>query len=302
MTDTTARGWQIQPTTANLVRFPWVTGHVMAGDVETIFDFLCARFNHAVEPIIKSQSWGWSYRPVRGTEAAPVWSEHAAAMAIDLNAPAHPLGVKDTFTAAQQATIRQIVDRELAGVVAWGGEWTRRPDDMHFEIRNQPSEIARLAALIRQQRGDATPAAQPAAPANSIGTRQTASITEWLTQQGRDASFAARAVLAKQYGIEGYVGSAEQNLRLLSILRSGTTGKRYVATTDVNRRVAPPTTEGALAEVSRFGELPAGMAWTGTGRTATDVRGHVWIEGRSDWMISTGQDAEWINSAYLKEA
>ena len=44
------------------------------------------------------------------------------------------------------------------------------------------------------------------------------------------------------------------------------------------------------------------MAWTGTGRTQTDVRGHVWIEGRSDWMISTGQDAEWINGTHLKEA
>ena len=70
----------------------------------------------------------------------------------------------------------------------------------------------------------------------------------------------------------------------------------------MNRRVGPPAADGKLAEESRFGELPAGMAWTGTGRTATDVRGHVWIEGRSDWMISTGQDAEWINGTHLKEA
>lgn len=295
MTETTQRGWPVrQYGDADLTPLSYVRGGVLAGDVHTILDFLCRRYERLVEPIVRTDSWGHSYRSVRGY--ASTWSEHSAGTAIDLNAPAHWIGLSGTFTDGQVRGIRQLL-AECGGVVVWGGDWTKRPDEMHFEVRNDPAEISRIAGLIRAQSAPKDTAPAP----TKIGTRQGASITEWLTQQGKDASFAARAVLAAQHGIEGYVGSAEQNLRLLSILRSNSTGKRYTATTDVNRRVAPPAADGKLAEVSRFGELPAGMAWTGTGRTQADVRGHVWIEGRSDWMLSTGQPAEWINGSFLKE-
>ena len=299
MTDTTARGWTVrQYGDPALKPLPHVQGSVLDGDVWTILDFLCRRYERLVEPIVRTDSWGHSYRSVRGY--ASTWSEHSAGTAVDLNAPAHWIGLSGTFTDGQVRGIRQLL-AECGGVVVWGGDWKTRPDEMHFEVRNDPAEIKRIAGLIRSQ-ADGTATAEPVKPQNGIGTREGASIVQWLQDQGRDSSFSARAQLAAQHGIEGYVGSAEQNLRLLSILRSGTTGKRYTATTDVNRRVGPPAADGKLAEESRFGELPAGMAWTGTGRTATDVRGHVWIEGRSDWMISTGQDAEWINGTHLKEA
>ena len=299
MTDTTARGWTVrQYGDPALTPLSYVQGSVLAGDVHTILDFLCRRYERLVEPIVRTDSWGHSYRSVRGYTST--WSEHSAGTAVDLNAPAHWIGLSGTFTDTQVRGIRQLL-AECGGVVVWGGDWQTRPDEMHFEVRNDPAEIKRIAGLIRSQAAG-TATAEPVKPQNGIGTRQGASIVQWLQDQGRDSSFSARAQLAAQHGIEGYVGSAEQNLKLLSILRSGTTGKRYTATTDVNRRGAPPTNDGKLAEESRFGELPAGMTWTGTGRTATDVRGHVWIEGRSDWMLSTGQDAEWINGTHLKEA
>lgn len=298
MTETTARGWPVrQYGDSDLTPLSYVQGSVLAGDVHTILDFLCRRYERLVEPIVRTDSWGHSYRSVRGYAAT--WSEHSAGTAVDLNAPAHWIGLRGTFTDGQVRGIRQLL-AECGGVVVWGGDWKSRPDEMHFEVRNDPAEIKRIAGLIREQ-ASGTATAEPVKAQNTIGTRQGASIVQWLNDHGQDASFAARATLAAQHGIEGYRGTAEQNLKLLSILRSGTTGKRYTATTDVNRRIAPPAADGKLAEVSRFGDLPAGMAWTGTGRTQTDVRGHVWIEGRSDWMISTGQDAEWINGTHLKE-
>ena len=196
-----------------------ITGRVLSGDVHTIFTFLCARYERLVEPIIKGHSWGWNPRPVRGY--TDVWSEHSAGTAIDLNAPAHPMGRSGTFTAKQVQGIRQLL-RECGDVVVWGGDWKSRPDEMHFEVRNDPAKVAWLAGLIR---GEQTkPAPTPTTP-TVIGTLETASITEWMTRHGMDASYANRSRLAAQYGITGYRGTAEQNLRLLTILRdtNGTT-------------------------------------------------------------------------------
>src|SRR5690606_35438166 len=39
--------------------------------------------------------------------------------------------------------------------------------------------------------------------------------------QGRDSSLSARKKLAEQYGINGYTGTAAQNLQLLDKLKSG---------------------------------------------------------------------------------
>lgn len=44
------------------------------------------------------------------------------------------------------------------------------------------------------------------------------SIVDYLTSTGADSSYAHRAQLAAQYGIQGYTGSADQNTQLLSML------------------------------------------------------------------------------------
>jgi|WetSurMetagenome_2_1015567.scaffolds.fasta_scaffold506790_2 hypothetical protein len=46
------------------------------------------------------------------------------------------------------------------------------------------------------------------------------SIVDYLVSVHSDASFAYRAQLAAEFGISGYVGSREQNVRLLELLRS----------------------------------------------------------------------------------
>ena len=47
------------------------------------------------------------------------------------------------------------------------------------------------------------------------------SIVDYLKSTGQGSSYSDRAKLAKQYGIENYTGSAQQNTQLLGILQSG---------------------------------------------------------------------------------
>src|SRR5690606_1236851 len=110
-----------------------------------IFDHLCKRFNAEVEPIVKEHSWGWAYRPIRG---ATRLSNHASGTAIDLNAPAHPLGKVDTFSKEQVKTIRSIL-ADLDGVVRWGGDYSGRKDEMHFEIVGSIAKADALAVKLR---------------------------------------------------------------------------------------------------------------------------------------------------------
>jgi N-acetyl-anhydromuramyl-L-alanine amidase AmpD len=53
------------------------------------------------------------------------------------------------------------------------------------------------------------------------GNMQTHSIVDYLDSIGQDSSQAARKKLAEQHGLQGYNYSAEQNLQLLGMLRSG---------------------------------------------------------------------------------
>ncbi|MFJ2618981.1 M15 family metallopeptidase [Glutamicibacter sp. NPDC087344] len=125
-------GWDVYSSGSNqnLVNFPWVTGKVRGGDHWVVFDYIAKRWNAEVKTIRKDWSWGYTNRSVRG---ASVISEHATGTAVDFNAPLHPLGKKNTFSAADQAKIRQIM-KDVSHAARWGGRWSR-PDDMHVELR-----------------------------------------------------------------------------------------------------------------------------------------------------------------------
>lgn len=295
-TPTTRRGWPVQSTTTNLTPLTWITGQVLDGDIHTILDELCRRFHAEVEPIVKAHSWGWSYRPVRGYTT--VWSEHAAGTAVDLNAPAHWMGLSGTFSKTQETAIRRILT-DLGNVVVWGGVWTARPDEMHFELKNDPALVRRIAAAIRAGKSSAHPE-PPKESTAPIGVRDTASVVEWLAQRGRDSSFAARAKLAAQYGITGYRGTAEQNLTLLSHLRAdeenADKARTYTVTAaGLNIRTAPM--RGGKLAPTYGNPLYKGATWHATGRVENG-----WVEGRSPWMLSHGQDPQWVHGGYLKEA
>lgn len=151
---TSQNGWEVfnLGTASELSIFPWVTGRVRRGDVFTVLNYLCREFNTTVEPIIKDESWGFAYRPIEGSTT---FSNHASGTAIDLNAPKHPMGVKGTFSAKQVASIEKILSY-LEGVVRWGGHYSGRVDDMHFEINVSPSDPA-LARVARKVSGAEEP-------------------------------------------------------------------------------------------------------------------------------------------------
>lgn len=106
---------------------------------------LCQRFDAEVEPINRASSWGHSYRSIRGSTTL---SNHASGTAIDLNAPQHPLGKKGTFTSAQQRKIKELLDR-YDGLVRWGGTYTGRVDEMHFEIVGSQAQIEDLVLRLK---------------------------------------------------------------------------------------------------------------------------------------------------------
>lgn len=141
-------GWSAVTSSKGLADFPWITGRVLPGPVLVVFTYLAERFNAEVEPIVRAHSWGWAYRAIRG---AVTVSNHASATALDFNAPRHVLGRRGTFTPDQVAAIRRIL-RDCGGVVRWGGDYSGRADEMHFEIVGTAAQVAHVAHLIQIKR------------------------------------------------------------------------------------------------------------------------------------------------------
>ena len=97
-------------------------------DVAPLLIGFAAEFHRSVEPLTRGWNWGYAYRAVRGASRP---SFHAAGIAIDLNAPRHPLGRRGTFSPRQRATILALCKKYG---LRWGGSYRGRPDEMHFEV------------------------------------------------------------------------------------------------------------------------------------------------------------------------
>lgn len=124
---------------------------VRKGDVATVLRYLAEQMHRRVEPIIAAgwhdmDDWGYSYRP--NVNNPRVLSCHSSGTAIDYNATRHPNGKRGTFSKAQVAGIRAILN-EVERSVRWGGDFTGTPDEMHFEIVANASTLARVAARLR---------------------------------------------------------------------------------------------------------------------------------------------------------
>jgi hypothetical protein len=97
-------------------------------------------FHVKVEAIHDPGCWSFANRPIRGSATT---SNHASGSAIDLNAPRHPLGKRGTFSAAQVAAIHSLLT-VAGGTIRWGGSYTGRVDEMHFEVNTKD-----VAAVLR---------------------------------------------------------------------------------------------------------------------------------------------------------
>jgi hypothetical protein len=139
----------VNPTVAG-VDFP---NGVRGGDVETVLVYVASQFHKTVEALHDGWCWGYFYKKIEGGGSL---SNHASGTAIDLNAPNHPIKKSGTFNVAQRAGIRKIL-QTCEGVVRWGGDYTGRKDEMHFEIVGNAASVKRVASKIRgTQAGPAT--------------------------------------------------------------------------------------------------------------------------------------------------
>lgn len=101
-----------------------------------------ADFNTHVEKLDGKSSWGHAPRKIAGSDS---WSFHAPGIAIDLNANAHPMGKRGTFSTSEVAAIRALLTKyrfQGQSIFRWGGDYKSKADDMHFEII-----VARATAL-----------------------------------------------------------------------------------------------------------------------------------------------------------
>lgn len=130
------------------------------GDAGYLLKHFADWFDKNIEDIDQgADDWGYAERTIRGD--ATTVSNHASGTALDLNATKHPLGQRGTFTAAKAFKIRAQL-KTYQGAIRWGGDYTNRADEMHFEINTNPATVGKVATNIRAAEAAAKiAAAQP---------------------------------------------------------------------------------------------------------------------------------------------
>lgn len=122
-----------------------VTVNIRKGDVSVVLLHFMAWFNTAIQPLRQSDTGGYNPRSIAGSNTL---SNHASGTAVDLRWDDHPMGKVGTFTKAQFVKIHA----QLAfydGVIRWGGDYTGRKDEMHFEINKAPAAVALIATKCK---------------------------------------------------------------------------------------------------------------------------------------------------------
>lgn len=149
---TSQNGWPASPNRLDIDVEPFEVvgaaafpGGVRSGPVAAVLGYVARQVHARVEPLVDGWCWGHAYRDVTGTSGL---SNHASGTAVDINAPEHPIGATGTFTAAQVREIHEILAEVGRGVVRWGGDYTGRRDEMHFEINANTTAVAAAAARL----------------------------------------------------------------------------------------------------------------------------------------------------------
>ena len=119
------------------------------GSAGFLLAHLALWFDQRIEDVdnpVLLDDWGYAFRPVRGYTTT--LSNHASGTAMDLNATAHPLGKVGTFSRADRALILRRIDRLFERSIRWGGTYTGRKDEMHFEINVDLPTAERVARRL----------------------------------------------------------------------------------------------------------------------------------------------------------
>jgi hypothetical protein len=127
------------------VRFP---NGILAGDVAVIARWQLERYEATVEPLVAGECWGWYDKVIEGSSTI---SNHAAACAWDINARKYPMGQpRARLMPAAKITACHAIIATAGGVLRWGGDYTGRPDVMHWEVVGTPAEAHAFANTLRK--------------------------------------------------------------------------------------------------------------------------------------------------------
>jgi hypothetical protein len=126
------------------------------GNAGYLLTHFAAWFDKNIEDIEAGQldDWGYAERPIRGGTDL---SNHASGTAIDINALKHPLGAVNTFSPTNRNKIRAQL-RVYEGAIRWGGDYSGRKDEMHFEINTPATVVNRVAQRLQ---GSSAPVVNP---------------------------------------------------------------------------------------------------------------------------------------------
>lgn len=174
MARTSQNGWPV--VSASAIDNGPILGEVfpngfLAGDVKKAFVWLFTQLNNRVEKIdngLPRDEWGWYVKNIEGSATI---SNHASGTAGDYNARFHPMGVRNTYNASQRAEIHKIL-AEARGVFRWGGDYTGRPDDMHFEINVGRTTVNSFVHSLEQKEEDMPSVTEIWAIHWGVGTRR----------------------------------------------------------------------------------------------------------------------------------
>ena len=158
-----------------------------------------------IEPITLGSglgTWGYNYRVIRGGTSL---SNHASGTAIDINAPKHPLGARGTVPADRVAAIRA---KAASLGLRWGGDYSSRPDEMHFEVNTAPP-----ASVV--QYSEAKAAGQSVAEAVQYST----ALTVGAGREGRALARRAGAALTRNWWIAAGTVAAAGLLLVVVVVR-----------------------------------------------------------------------------------
>jgi hypothetical protein len=96
--------------------------------------------------------WGWAHRYIRGREDEQILSNHSWGLAIDLDATQNPQQRR-----VPGRPIRRTIPDEVVVIMAkhgfaWGGNYAKTPDPMHFECLLTRDQARLLSAELVAKR------------------------------------------------------------------------------------------------------------------------------------------------------
>lgn len=144
MTDAEARGWGPGWPTQRYRDMVRVSG---GGIVVSVHRLIAPLVAHLLDETTKrgyelrdGQCWGYACRAIAGTRRA---SNHSRGLAVDLNAPANPMGVG--LVTDMPAWMPKLWEQ---WGFRWGGGYSGRKDAMHYEFTGTPADARSLATYL----------------------------------------------------------------------------------------------------------------------------------------------------------